>query len=139
MKKSVLVLAFLAGIVSLNSDARDSKNGFDVANASIPVGEILSGGPAKDGIPAIDTPRFVGAQEAGFLSDDDRVIGIALHDRAKAYPIAIMNWPGLRVWWRMKSPARRSWCDTTVKFAVAASSWKMAKKFPAPSPIGLRG
>ena len=92
MKKSVLVLAFLAGIVSLNSGARDSKNGFDVANASIPVEEILSGGPAKDGIPAIDTPRFVGAHEAGFLSDDDRVIGIALHDRAKAYPIAIMNW-----------------------------------------------
>jgi len=44
-KKSVIVLAFLVGIVSFNSDARDSKNGFDVANTSIPVGEILSGGP----------------------------------------------------------------------------------------------
>jgi hypothetical protein len=92
MKKSVLVLAFLVGIFSLNSDARDSKNGFDVANASIPVQEILSGGSPKDGIPAIDAPRFVGAHEAEFLSDDDRVIGIALHGRAKAYPIAIMNW-----------------------------------------------
>ena len=92
MKKHILLLVFFASTVSLNSDALDSKNGFDVGNASIPVREILSGGPPKDGIPAIDKPRFVGAHEADFLSGDDRVIGIVRHDRAKAYPIAIMNW-----------------------------------------------
>ncbi len=87
MNRRVFVLVFLASFFSLSSNARDSKNGFDVGNASIPVREILSGGPPKDGIPAIDKPRFVGAHEADFLSGDDRVIGIVLHDRAKAYPI----------------------------------------------------
>ena len=92
MKRRILVLVILVSILSLSSEARDRKNGFDVSNASIPVGEILSGGPPKDGIPAIDTPQFVVAKEAEFLSDDDRVIGIARHGHAKAYPIAIMNW-----------------------------------------------
>lgn len=92
MNRRIFVLVFLASFFSLSSNARDSKNGFDVGNASIPVREILSGGPPKDGIPAIDRPRFVGAHEANFLSGDDRVIGIVLHDRAKAYPIAILNW-----------------------------------------------
>ncbi len=67
-------------------------NGFDTDNASIPAGEILSGGPARDGIPAIDRPKFVEATAADFLEGDSRVIGISLGGEARAYPIAILNW-----------------------------------------------
>jgi len=67
-------------------------NGFDLTGALVPVAEIRAGGPPKDGIPSIDSPRFVSAAAAGFLKPDSRVLGIDLHGQARAYPIAILNW-----------------------------------------------
>lgn len=66
--------------------------GFDFTKHSIPVEEILSGGPPKDGIPAILDPRFVAADKATFLYDDDVVIGIVEGKTAKAHPLRILNW-----------------------------------------------
>lgn len=65
---------------------------FDVSKHSIPPEEILSGGPPKDGIPAILEPKFVRAEEATFLDDGDKVIGIVRRGIAKAYPVKILNW-----------------------------------------------
>lgn len=70
----------------------ETDNGFDLSSALIPVEEIHSGGPAKDGIPAIDHPNFVNAKEAIFLQSTDRVLGINIQNTAKAYPIKILNW-----------------------------------------------
>jgi hypothetical protein len=67
-------------------------NGFDLSNSSIPPELILSGGPDKDGIPAIDNPRFISAQQATFLNDESRILGIEIDGVSKAYPIAILNW-----------------------------------------------
>ncbi|MFT7688393.1 MAG: hypothetical protein ACI9FB_003756 [Candidatus Azotimanducaceae bacterium] len=44
-----------------------SKNGFNLDNSSIPLNSILSGGPPRDGIPAINTPKFINQDEAIFL------------------------------------------------------------------------
>ncbi len=62
------------------------RNGFDLSDALAPVAEIHSGGPARDGIPALDQPRFVAAKQAGFLKSEDRVLGMARHGIAKGYP-----------------------------------------------------
>lgn len=67
-------------------------NGFDLKGSLVPVAEIHPGGPSRDGIPALDRPRFVAAGRADFLEPDDRVLGLAWAGNAKAYPIAIMNW-----------------------------------------------
>lgn len=67
-------------------------NGFDLSDALVPVAEIHGGGPAKDGIPALDHPAFIAADRADFLDPDDRVLGMVRHGVAKAYPIAILNW-----------------------------------------------
>ena len=69
-----------------------TKNGFSVADALIPEDEILSGGPPRDGIPAIDKPRFVAVDSAYFLQAGDRVLGITRNGVSKAYPISILNW-----------------------------------------------
>ncbi len=79
-------------VAALAGHAAPVKNGFDLQGALIPPAEIVSGGPPRDGIPAIDRPRFVSAREADFLRDDDRVLGVERHGIAKAYPIAILNW-----------------------------------------------
>ncbi|VAX33104.1 hypothetical protein MNBD_NITROSPINAE05-131 [hydrothermal vent metagenome] len=68
-------------------------SGFDMSRYSIPVDEILSGGPPKDGIPALSQPKFVTVKAAeNFMKDDDRVLGLARNGEAKAYPIKILNW-----------------------------------------------
>jgi len=72
--------------------AAQSKNGFNLQGSLIPVEQILSGGPPKDAIPAIDKPHFVVADMADFLTDDSAVIGINYQGLSKAYPINVLNW-----------------------------------------------
>lgn len=67
-------------------------NGFDLANAIIPVNQILRGGPPRDGIPAIDNPKFVSVTDASFMRDDDLVIGLSRGGVSRAYPLRIMLW-----------------------------------------------
>lgn len=52
--------------------------GFDLDNAVVSKSEIRAGGPPKDGIPAILSPRFVSADRAGHLETDDMVIGVSI-------------------------------------------------------------
>ena len=81
----LLLAPLVAGAVS-------SFHGFDVSELTIPRGELLSGGPPRDGIPVLTDPPFVAASRASFLKDNDRVLGVNLNGIAKAYPIRIMNW-----------------------------------------------
>lgn len=68
------------------------KNGFDLSNATLPVAEIVSGGPKRDGIPTLNKPKFEAAAEASWLKPDDAVIGVYMNGEARAYPIKILNW-----------------------------------------------
>jgi len=55
--------------------------------------EILSGGPPKDGIPSIDNPVFISAEQAErFLSDNDLVIGLEYKGVVRAYPYKVLVW-----------------------------------------------
>ncbi len=60
---------------------------------SIPLSEILSGGPPKDGIPSIDRPKFVSAREADeHLAADDPGLGLFFRGVARFYPYQILVW-----------------------------------------------
>ena len=48
--------------------------------------EIEWGGVVKDGIPALDNPGFIPADEADYLDDEERVFGVYINGVAKAYP-----------------------------------------------------
>ncbi len=72
--------------------ARQALGEFDVTRHDIPVKDILSGGPAKDGIPALADPKVLKAGQATFLKDNDAVIGVEISGRARAYPLRILNW-----------------------------------------------
>jgi len=71
--------------------ADDIKNGFDVSDALVHSGEIFWGGVPRDGIPAIDNPKFESPDKVKFLRDWDRVLGVFHKGIAKAYPIKIME------------------------------------------------
>ncbi|HHJ14065.1 MAG TPA: DUF3179 domain-containing protein [Gammaproteobacteria bacterium] len=67
-------------------------NGFDLSGSLVPVSQIEPGGPPRDGIPAIDHPRFLNASQADFLRDEDRVLGIDRNGLQKAYPVRVLNY-----------------------------------------------
>jgi len=83
--KFILLLLFLNSCNAVS--VAQNKNGFDLNSALIPVHQIFGGGPPKDGIPAIDQPEFLVAEQADYLQDDSAVLGINYHGISKAYPI----------------------------------------------------
>ena len=64
----------------------------DFSKTSIDLGEIMSGGPPKDGIPSIDEPKFAPVAEIDDLADDEPVIGVVIGGEARAYPLRILIW-----------------------------------------------
>ena len=65
----------------------------DFSKHSVPYSDILSGGPPKDGIPAIDDPKFVSVSEADtWLRPVEPVIFLQIGDDTRAYPIQIFMW-----------------------------------------------
>jgi hypothetical protein len=63
----------------------------DFSRHTVPLDEIVSGGPPKDGIPAIDRPGFVRVAEADeWLSPREPVVLVVEGAEAKAYPLQIL-------------------------------------------------
>ena len=89
--RTALISGALALVLCSAASAEPRRNGFDLASSSVPVYEILNGGPPRDGIPALTLPPLVSAAEAPW-QDDDRVIGITLDGESRAYPIAMLDW-----------------------------------------------
>ena len=75
-----------------SGSGRRAASPFDLSKATVPVEEIHSGGPPKDGIPALSKPRLIAAKAATYLAAGDRVIGVAIEGEARAYPIRILNY-----------------------------------------------
>ena len=65
----------------------------DFEHRIVDFAEIMSGGPPKDGIPAVDEPRYVTVEEAvGWLDPDEPVITVEIGGEARAYPLQILIW-----------------------------------------------
>ncbi|MEE8465674.1 MAG: DUF3179 domain-containing protein, partial [Dehalococcoidia bacterium] len=60
---------------------------------SAPYSEFFSGGPSKDGIPAVDNPKFVSVDEAEeWLDDREPVQVVDINGDVRAYPLQILIW-----------------------------------------------
>lgn len=65
----------------------------DGTKHSVPLDEILSGGPPKDGIPSIDKPKFISPAEASeWLKDDEAGTGLCVGADCRFYPYLILVW-----------------------------------------------
>lgn len=82
-------IGFEGGTASVSSGPGDPRRAHGLEAFA---GNVRSGGPPKDGIPSIDEPRFVAADEAAFLSDDSVVFGIVRGDEVRAYPQLVLVW-----------------------------------------------
>jgi hypothetical protein len=65
----------------------------DFSRHTVPYSEFLTGGPPKDGIPAIDSPRFIDVERADlWLRPEEPVIAVIAGETAKAYPTQVLLW-----------------------------------------------
>jgi len=65
----------------------------DFSKHSVPLGEIASGGPPRDGIPPIDHPKFVTSVDAdSWLKPKEPVISVEAGGEHRAYPLQVLIW-----------------------------------------------
>lgn len=65
----------------------------DFKRVRIDLGEVISGGPPKDGIPALSDPQFIAAADEARLADREPVMSVTLPGQAaRAYPIRYLMW-----------------------------------------------
>lgn len=66
--------------------------GFNLSRHSVPLDRIISTRGSMAGIDAITSPAFVTASKAAFLALDDRVVGVLINGKVRAYPLKILTW-----------------------------------------------
>lgn len=64
----------------------------DFSKSIIDFDSVISGGPPKDGIPSIDSPRFKKASKIDNLDEKEPVILLSHQGQTKAYPLSILMW-----------------------------------------------
>jgi hypothetical protein len=100
----VLIFTAFMALNGTNSPGMDStqsqiasssgQNNNSATTQVVPLDQIVSGGPPRDGIPSIDNPKFVSTEEASsnFLQGSDLVIGLEINGDVRAYPLKILVW-----------------------------------------------
>jgi hypothetical protein len=64
----------------------------DFGKCRVQLNEIISGGPGKDGIPAIDDIRTIAVSEDTMLTPEEPVISISIGGEARAWPLRVLMW-----------------------------------------------
>lgn len=95
LKAAALALILSAGTASANPEFWK----FEWPNTDFEIttieswAEVLSGGPPKDGIPAVDDPQFIPIAEETEMDRREPVITVALEGEIpRAYPIRYLTW-----------------------------------------------
>ncbi|MCZ6671476.1 MAG: DUF3179 domain-containing (seleno)protein [Verrucomicrobia bacterium] len=67
-------------------------NGFNLGNVTIPLEEIISGGPPRDGIPSLSDPNFLFINQVDYMVNSDILIAVTSGGETRGYPFRILNW-----------------------------------------------
>lgn len=97
LRTLALATAFALGIGAAQADPAFWKHEWpktDFSTTSIDNWlEIISGGPPKDGIPAIDEPKFLTADKETRLGPREAVVTVELDgEKPRAYPLRYLMW-----------------------------------------------
>lgn len=96
---------FYKAISNQGTAVGDKRNpetyGFDFAHSVIPIQQIVAAGMPKDGLETIDNPTVITppdvlkineSERGKYLVTSDRVIGVVIGGKARAYPLRVLNW-----------------------------------------------
>ena len=102
---SLVALIFLTGLVPANASSELLENcgsnrsvnqrawpDTDFSRCTVPLDEIRSGGPSKDGIPAIDQVKIIPVAQEQTLTPQEPVISMAINGEARAWPLRYLIW-----------------------------------------------
>ncbi len=64
---------------------------YDGVKTEIRLEEVVWGGVPKDGIPDLQNPPVLPANEAWYMTPTDRVFGVSFNGEHRAYPLRILN------------------------------------------------
>ncbi len=104
MKSLLKILFFIIVLQSSNLIAQEDSDLEKILKAypdwktnfskrSIELSELQSGGPPKDGIPALIDPKFISVEDASdWLKDEEPVIFLKHNNSVKGYPLQILIW-----------------------------------------------
>ncbi len=88
---AILVLLFLSSSVLANPFLQAPWPDTDFSKLTIDLDEVMSGGPPRDGIPAIDEPKFDDVTQASkWLEPREPVIRVLHAGEARAYPLQLL-------------------------------------------------
>lgn len=103
MKKIILSLFFCSLFISCSTSSSSESTLNPITGApnpptsgfsewSIPINEVLDGGPGRDGIPALEGPSFTGIANITYMRDEDLILGFKKGNDVRGYPHAILDW-----------------------------------------------
>lgn len=99
MKKYIKLLFSLLILSCSESDGNDINPSQNYGNTGgnnntwlIPKEDVKDGGPGKDGIPSVNNPKFITANQATYLQDEDLIIGVYFKGDPIAYPHIVLDW-----------------------------------------------
>jgi len=92
----LIILSLLLFSCSKSNTQNVPTNPDEIENTSvewsIPVAEVLDGGPGRDGIPALENPQMVSVENSSILLDTDLVLGYKNGDDIRAYQHIVLDW-----------------------------------------------
>lgn len=88
-----LALSALVATQAFANTDRWQREGWatDFTQTTVDLGEIMDGGPRRDGIPPIDNPSFVPVSEIEHLGPLDPVMSFTHNGETRAYPLRVMT------------------------------------------------
>ncbi len=89
---AVILFSTGLGLYPGRPETRGTSSTATKQEALVPLDQIVSGGPPPDGIPSIDNPKFIPANQSDFLSDSEAVVGVTFGGITRAYPLQILVW-----------------------------------------------
>ncbi|MEQ9403062.1 MAG: DUF3179 domain-containing (seleno)protein [Cyclobacteriaceae bacterium] len=99
-------LLFLSATLFFLSECSDETGGFDdvenVENSNgeqckvtngwlIAANDVVGGGTGKDGIPSLESPKYVSISEVDFLEENDLAVGVEINGQVKVFPHRILD------------------------------------------------
>jgi hypothetical protein len=92
----MLLMLLIASLVSCGGGGGGSSSDNPAPSTdsgwSISTTYIADGGPGKDGIPSLQSPRFKSINETNYIFATDLIIGIKVGSVVKGYPHKVLDW-----------------------------------------------
>ncbi len=88
----IIAILVIAGCVKDDPSDQNSSNNSNTNEWLIPISSVRDGGPGKDGIPSVDSPKFAAIENTQYLRDNELVLVRKSGNVVRVYPHQVLDW-----------------------------------------------